>query len=177
MQDTLASMFEYNRWADGRLLTACGQLTDEQYAREIGGSFPSVRATVAHHAGALWVWSRRFEGREVKGLPAESEVPDVATAMRLIAEAQDTLMREASRPAEELNQIFTFRRVNGQMVSLPRWAALRHVVNHGTYHRGQIATMMRQVGAAPPPTDVLLWAIEQHAAEQAAAEQPAAPHR
>ena len=173
MQDTLASMFEFNRWADERLLTACGQLTDEQYAREIGGSFPSIRATVAHHAGALWAWAGRFEGREVKGLPTATEVPDVATALRLIAESHGTLVREANRSAEELHQIFTFRRMNGQIVSLPRWAALRHVVNHGTYHRGQIANMMRQVGAAPPSTDVLLWAIEQHAAEQAAAEQPA----
>ena len=74
------------------------------------------------------------------------------------------LMREASRPAEELNQIFTFRSMRGSMVSLPRWAALRHVVNHGTYHRGQIANMMRQVGVAPPSTDYFLWAMEQHAA-------------
>ena len=166
MQDTLASMFEYNRWADERVLTACAQLTDEQYAREIGGSFPSIRATVAHHAGALWAWGRRFEAREVKALPSVTEVPDVATAMRLIAEGHEMVVREASRPAEELNQVFTFRRFNGQIVSLPRWAALRHVVNHGTYHRGQIANMMRQVGAAPPSTDVLLWAIEQHAASQ-----------
>jgi uncharacterized damage-inducible protein DinB len=173
MQDTLASMFEFNRWADERLLTACGQLTDEQYAREIGGSFPSIRATVAHHAGALWTWARRFDGGEVKALPTAAEVPDIATALRLIAEAHETLMREANRPAGELNQIFTFRRINGQIVSLPHWAALRHVVNHGTYHRGQISNMLRQVGAAPPSTDVLLWAIEQHAAEQAAAEQSA----
>jgi uncharacterized damage-inducible protein DinB len=175
MQDTLASMFEFNRWADERLLTACGQLSDEQYTREIGGSFASIRATVAHHAGALWGWASRFEGRALMALPTAAEVPDVATALRLIAEAHGTLVREATRSAEEQHQIFTFRRMNGQIVSLPRWAALRHVVNHGTYHRGQIANMMRQVGAAPPSTDVLLWAIEQHAAEQTAAEQPAAP--
>lgn len=174
MQDTLVSMVEFNRWADERLLTACGRLTDEQYAREVGGSFPSIRATMAHHAGALWAWGRRFEGHLVKALPTQAEVPDVATAVRLIAEGYEMVLREASRPAEELNQIFTFRRMNGQVVSLWRWAALRHVVNHGTYHRGQIANMMRQVGAAPPSTDVLLWAIELHAADQAAAGQPAA---
>jgi uncharacterized damage-inducible protein DinB len=171
MQDTLASMFEYNRWADERLLTACGQLTDEQYARELGGSFPSIRATVAHHAGALWAWGGRFEGREVKALPSVTEVPDIATALRLIREGHEALVRAASRPAGEVDAIFTFRRFTGQIVSLPRWAALRHVVNHGTYHRGQIANMMRQVGAAPPSTDVLFWAMEQHAAEQPATSQ------
>ena len=174
MQDTLASMIEFNRWADERLLTACAELTDEQYAREIGGSFASIRATLAHHAGALWGWRSRFEGAEVKALPTAAEVPDVAAARRLVAESYETLVREAGRPAEELNQTFTFRSVRGFMVTLPRWAALRHVVNHGTYHRGQIANMMRQVGAAPPSTDLMLWAMEQHAAEQVAAEESAA---
>jgi uncharacterized damage-inducible protein DinB len=166
MQDTLASMFEYNRWADERLLTACGQLTDEQYAREIGGSFPSIRATVAHHAGALRAWGTRFEGGVVTALPSESEVPDTGTALRLVVEGYETLVREAGRAGEELNQIFTYRSIRGFMVSLPRWALLRHVVNHGTYHRGQIANMMRQVGAAPPSTDFFLWAMEQQDGSQ-----------
>jgi uncharacterized damage-inducible protein DinB len=167
MQDSLSAMFEYNRWADERLLTACGQLTDEQYAREIGGSFPSIRATVAHHAGALRAWGTRFEGGDVRSLPSETEVPDAETAMRLIVEGHEALLREAGRPAEELNQIFTYRSLRGIMVSLPRWAVLRHVGNHGTYHRGQIATMMRQVGVAPPSTDYFLWAMEQYAASRA----------
>jgi uncharacterized damage-inducible protein DinB len=164
MQDTLASMFEFNRWADERLLTACGQLTDEQYAREIGGSFPSIRATVAHHAGALRAWATRFEGGDVRALPSESEVPNAGVAMRLVIEGHEVLVREAGRPAEDLAQIFTYRNLRGIMVSLPRWALLRHVVNHGTYHRGQIANMMRQVGVAPPATDYFLWAMEQHSA-------------
>jgi uncharacterized damage-inducible protein DinB len=167
MQDTLASLVEYNRWADERLLAACGQLTDEQYAREIGGSFPSIRATVAHHAGALRAWGTRFEGGDVRSLPSESEVPNIEVAMRLVLEGYETLAREARKPAGELDEIFTYRSMRGFMVSLPRWAVLRHVVNHGTYHRGQIANMMRQVGAAPPSTDYFLWAMEQHAASQA----------
>ena len=164
MQDTLASMLEFNRWADERLLTACGQLTDEQYTREIGGSFPSIRAIVAHHDGALRAWGMRFDGGVVTALPTASEVPDVATALRFVAEGHETLAREAGRSAEVLNEIFTYRSILGMEVSLPRWALLRHVVNHGTYHRGQIANMMRQVGAAPPPTDFFYWAMEQHAA-------------
>lgn len=167
MQDTLASMFEFNRWADERLLTACGQLTEEQYAREIGGSFPSIRATVAHHAGALRAWGTRFEGGDVRSLPLESEVPNAEVALRLVAEGHEVLAREASRPAGELDGIFTYRSMRGMMVSLPRWAVLRHVVNHGTYHRGQIANMMRQVGAAPPSTDFFLWAMERRTASQA----------
>lgn len=166
MQDTLASMFEFNRWADERLLTACGQLTDEQYAREIGGSFSSIRATVTHHAGALRAWRTRFEGGDVRALPSEAEVPNAEVALRLAIEGHELLVREAGKSAEELAEIFTYRSMRGMMVSLPRWAVLRHVVNHGTYHRGQIANMMRQVGAAPPSTDFFLWAMAQHGGPQ-----------
>jgi uncharacterized damage-inducible protein DinB len=167
MQDTLASMFEFNRWADERLLAACSQLTDAQYAQQVGGSFPSIRGVVAHLAGAAHAWRTRFEGGVVTSLLPEAEVGTVEAAQRLILEAHDVFIREANRPAEELNQIFTFRSIRGFDVSLPRWALLRHVVNHGTYHRGQIANMMRQVGMAPPSTDYFLWAMEQYAASKA----------
>jgi uncharacterized damage-inducible protein DinB len=164
MQDTLPSMFEYNRWADERLLAACSQLTDAQYAQEVGGSFPSIRGVVAHLAGAAHAWRTRFEGGVVTSLLPEGEVGTVEVALGLIRVANDVLMREANRPAEELNQILSYRSIRGFDVSLPRWAALRHVVNHATYHRGQIANMMRQVGVAPPSTDYFLWAMEQYAA-------------
>ena len=164
MQDTLPAMLEYNLWADERLLTACRQLTDAQYAQEVGGSFSSIRGVVAHAGGAAHAWGVRFDGGEVTSLLPVSEVGTVDAALRLIRGGHDVFMREASRPVEELNQLFTYRNLRGIVVSLPRWAVLRHVVNHGTYHRGQIANMMRQVGAAPPSTDVLLWAMEQYAA-------------
>jgi uncharacterized damage-inducible protein DinB len=160
-------MLEYNLWADERLLTACSQLTDAQYTREVGGSFPSIRGVVTHIGGVAHAWRTRFEGGEVTTLLAEAEVGAADAAMREVRQAHDVLMREASRSVDELNQIFTYRSIRGIQVSLPRWAVLRHVVNHGTYHRGQIANMMRQVGVAPPSTDYFLWAMEQHAASRA----------
>jgi uncharacterized damage-inducible protein DinB len=161
MQDTFASMFAYHRWADERLLTACTMLTDAQYAQHLGGSFPSLRALVAHMAASAEVWRTRLAGGEVTTVMTEAQVPTVESAMRCLVHAQDVFGREAARPADELNQTFAYRNTRGVEVSLPRWAMLWHIVNHGTYHRGQMAAMLRQLGVAPPPTDITLWASEQ----------------
>jgi uncharacterized damage-inducible protein DinB len=166
MQDTLTSMFEYHRWADERLLTACSLLTDAQYAHHVGGSFPSLRAVVAHLAASALAWSTRLEGGEVTTILTEAQVPTIEAAMRHLVHSYEVFGREAVRPADELNQTFTYRNTRGVQISLPRWAVLRHLVNHGTYHRGQMASMLRQLGVAPPPTDITVWAMEQGSEEQ-----------
>lgn len=170
MHDTLATMFEYHRWADQRLLTACSQLTDAQYAQQVGGSFPSVRALVAHVAASAQVWRKRLDGEEVTAasLLTETEVPTVEAALRHVLQAYELFFREAARPADELNQIYTYRNIKGIEISLPRWAVLRHLVNHGTYHRGQIAHVLRQLGTTPPSTDLTVWAMEQQPATRTA---------
>ena len=163
MQDTIAAMFEYHQWADQRLLTACSQLTDAQYAQQVGGSFPSIRALVAHLAASAKVWGTRFEGGEVTAasLLTEADVPNVETAWRHLLHSYEVYVREAARPAGELAEIFTYRNIRGVEISVPRWVVLRHLVNHGTYHRGQIAHVLRQLGTTPPSTDLTIWGMEQ----------------
>jgi uncharacterized damage-inducible protein DinB len=168
MQDTLASMLEYHRWADERLLTACSLLTDAQYAQQVGGSFPSLRALVAHMAAAAHAWRTRLDGGQVTELLTDVQVPTVEAAMRHLVHAYEVFNREAARPADDLAAMFTYRNTRGAEISLPRWAVLRHIVNHGTYHRGQMAAMLRQLGVVPPSTDLTLWAAEQRKAMAAA---------
>ncbi len=52
---------------------------------------------------------------------------------------------------------FTYRNNAGVESTMPYWQIAMHVINHGSYHRGQFATMLRQAGIVPPGTDLLIY--------------------
>ena len=57
-----------------------------------------------------------------------------------------------------LARVIDYRLINGQPGSTPLWHMAQHVVNHASYHRGQITTMLRQIGAAPAkPMDLIAF--------------------
>jgi uncharacterized damage-inducible protein DinB len=155
--DSFASLVAYTRWADGLLLAPVAELTDAQYTLELGGSFPTLQQTVAHLAGAPKVWSLRLSGQPTRGLPPVSEIPDVATAQAVLAEAYAVFEAVAPEWEASKNETFTYRNLAGVETTKVKWQIFRHIVNHGSYHRGQIANMLRQLGVKPPSTDLLYW--------------------
>ncbi len=162
MTDDLASLFAFNRWADARILEACRAVPADRYAAEVVPGWASLGSTVAHIAGATDLWTRRFLGQPSDGFVPESDLPDVDAAARLLASAHDELDRLiAGLSPDELAGPFTYTNIRGQVATLPLWAALRHVVNHETYHRGQVAAKLKRLGVEPPATDLAAWAIEQ----------------
>ena len=157
MTDSFTSLVAYTRWADTRLLAPCAELTPAQYTLELGGSFPSLQLTIAHLAGSTKLWGLRLGGLPYSGLPPSAEIPDVATAQARLAEAYEVFTAVAPVWEAAPEEPFTFRRIAGGEVTKPRWQIFRHIVNHGSYHRGQIANMLRQLGVQPPSTDLLYW--------------------
>jgi uncharacterized damage-inducible protein DinB len=155
--DSFTSMVAYMRWADRTLLAPCAELTPAQYTLELGGSFPTVQATIAHVAGAAKLWSLRLGGLPYAGLLPSAGIPDVPTALARLGEAYEIF--EAVAPDWDAHRValFTYTNLAGVVTTKPRWQIFRHIVNHGTYHRGQIANMLRQLGVKPPSTDLLYW--------------------
>jgi uncharacterized damage-inducible protein DinB len=164
MNDTLATMIAYSQWADERLIAVCSALTDDQYCRRLGGGFGSVQAVIAHLAGAAHAWRTRLEGGRVTTLLNEEQLPTLDAAGRELTQAYLVLAREAARSPEELDDLFAYRNIQGVDVQVPRWVVLRHFVNHATYHRGQLASMLRMLNQKPPSTDFTVWVLEQQAA-------------
>ncbi len=159
--DDVASLFAYNRWANERTLSAVRPLPEADYVRELGGGWPSLRATLVHLAGSTEAWVARLAGRDATRLPAPGELPLFGDAEALLRRAEDGL--EALLPSFDPERLATpFRWLNLQKVErvAPLWTVLRHAVNHSTYHRGQISSMVRRLGGAPLPTDMILWGIE-----------------
>jgi len=163
MEDTPAAMVDYSQWADERLLLAVSLLTDEQYGRRLDDGLGSVRAVVAHLAGAAQAWRMRFDGHQVTALLTEEQVPTLDDARRELSAAYEVIRREAARSAEELAESVAYRNTRGLDVRPPRWAVLRHFANHASYHRGQLASMLRRLNRVPPATDLLVWLQERAA--------------
>ena len=93
------TLFAYDAWANGRVLDACAALTPEQFTRDLGSSFRSVRDTLAHIMGAQWIWLERFHGRSAQSLPEAGAVPGSrVAASRAGAEVERELLAYVDRP-------------------------------------------------------------------------------
>lgn len=161
MNDDFTSLFAYNRWADRRVLDACRALSPEQYNAEPAPGWSSVRSSLSHIAIVFDGWLRGLAGDVVDVVPTEADLVTVGDIERLLDHAYGTF--EGVLPtltAERLATLQTFRS-RGRSAVLPPWALLRHLVNHSTYHRGQVASKLKRLGVEPPATDLVFWAFEQ----------------
>jgi uncharacterized damage-inducible protein DinB len=161
MTDDFVSLFAYNRWADRRVLDACRQLSPEQYAAEPVPGWSSVRASLVHIASATGNWIRRLAGEVVASPRTEADLPAVEDAERHLEQAYQILDGLwPALPPQRLATPQTFE-LRGRSRVLPPWVVLRHIVNHATYHRGQIASKLKRFGVEQPATDFVIWALEQ----------------
>lgn len=157
-------LYDFNSWANHRTVEACAALTDEQFTRNLGNSFPSVRDTLFHICGAEWIWLERWHGRSPAAIPAAADYPHLEAVRRRWAEVErDLLDYVASLTPEDLQRVMNFKTLAGVPHAQPLWQCLQHLANHSTYHRGQITTMLRQLGAKPVSTDMIAFYRERHA--------------
>jgi uncharacterized damage-inducible protein DinB len=164
----LFALFEYNQWANARVIKMLRALSEEDYVREMGGGWPSIRATFVHIAGATDAWAERFAGRDVPALVKESELPKLEDAVALLLEAEEKHRAHLKTlTPEKLDAPFSWKNLAGDVRTVPFGIVVRHVVNHQTYHRGQISSMVRRFGVKPVSTDMVVWGIEIHASQTA----------
>ncbi len=146
----------YNRWANARAFEGAAALTAEELSRSVGGSFTSVLGTLTHLVGAEWVWLERWHGRSPRAIPSDfKSVNDLRERLTAVEEGQEGLL--AGLTPERLASKITYVNFAGQTWTYALGEAMVHLVNHGTYHRGQVASLLRQLGKKPLSTDYLLY--------------------
>ncbi len=156
--EDIRTLYDYNSWSNHRILDACAALSDEQFTRDLASSFRSVRDTLAHILGAEWIWLERWHGRSPSGLPLASEFSNLeALRSRWAGIERDLHDYVASLTAEDLTRNLQVKTLAGQTYTQAHWQMLQHLVNHGTYHRGQITTLLRQLGAKAVSTDLIAF--------------------
>jgi uncharacterized damage-inducible protein DinB len=156
-------LFDYTEWANGLALTAATRLSDEELRRDFNISHRSILGTLVHMAGAEWIWLERWHGRSPAGAEAWSiwsteSCPDLTTVdsrWRELVERRTAFVNELDEA--QLTAELSFMLLNGDPNSMRLLDQMQHVANHATLHRGQVVGMIRQLGIAPPSTDLLFY--------------------
>ena len=147
----------YRAWANSELFASLAKLPEDELTKQQPIVFGSILRTLNHVYSMDLVWQAHLQGR-AHGFTTRNP-PDPPPFAELRA-AQSTIDAWYVRYAEDLSDSdaeasIDFVFIGGGQGALSRDAILLHVVNHGTYHRGQLVTMLRQLGAEPIGTDFI----------------------
>lgn len=167
-KDDIQLLYEFDRWANSRVIEAASSLSTEEFTRDLGGSFRSVRDTLVHivrsEEGWLMCWNEPSPGptfvldfwdRHHAAFNAD-EFPDITAVRRKWAEVERDQIEFVNRVTNvSLEKTLP---IGPKQLNLAH--LMQHMANHSTYHRGQIALMMRQLNAEPLATDFAMFMLE-----------------
>ena len=150
-------MAAYNQWMNEKIYTCSAALVDEARKRDMGAFFGSIHGTLNHLYIGDEAWMQRLHGEPVTMLSAAeqrfSDFDALWAARRLL---DQRISQWADQLTDEFaDGTFGFRSVTYQRdIEMPGWAAVVQVFNHQTHHRGQVTTLLKQLGVDPGPTDL-----------------------
>jgi uncharacterized damage-inducible protein DinB len=166
--DDIQLLFAYDRWANRRVLKAASTLSDEQFTRDLGGGFRSVRDALLHIIGGEWIWLAYWKNppttltaltdlmTQRDALLNPAAFPNLDTVQLKWKEIEEEQTQFVNRVSDEdLEKMLPFRATQIKLAHM-----MQHLANHSTYHRGQLAMAMRQLGAEPLATDFHVFLVE-----------------
>ena len=159
----IKQLFDYTEWANDLALSAAAGLSGENLFHDFSISHGSIFGTLLHMVGAEWIWLERWLGRSPAGKEAWSlwKQESCADLETLNERWRDVVSRRAGfisgLDEERLQAKLPFKLLSGDGSSMLLVHQMQHVVNHATLHRGQVVGMLRQLGIAPPATDLLFY--------------------
>lgn len=159
MKELLAQYASYNLWAHQKIIDVATQLKEEQIRKEIESSFSSIFKTFLHTWDAESIWWQRLKLAEHVEIPSENFTSDFDEMQNKLL-SQSKLWEEWVANANEhhLLHIFAYQNSKREQFKQPTFQMLQHLFNHSTYHRGQLVTMIRQLGVVKiPPTDFIVF--------------------
>ena len=177
----IQNLYAYNRWANLRMFDTLGKLNEGQFTAPRQSSFPSIQVSVFHIFAAEWIWLKRWTGtspvatQPVKGvsfeawktlraggIPPPLNLASVAE-LRSFCDSLEVDRQQFVRGLSEdtLHAPLRYSGMDGQEFSMPLVQLMQHVVNHGTYHRGQVTTLLREAGAETIALDMVYFFREE----------------
>ena len=157
----LERLYDYSYWANRKLFEVIGQLTPEQFAQAVAGSYGSIRNTLVHVLSAEWGWLDRCGGRERGAALKPDDYPTVHSVVQRWGTVEASVREFLSTlKDEDLACIVEFTNPRGEKRSMVMGALMQHAATHGVHHRGQIALLLRCLGHTPGNIDMLFYDAE-----------------
>jgi len=154
LNPNMIRLYDYHCWANGKVLDHLRTLPEEVFRKEVELGFRSVADVIGHIAAADEVWLTRLQGSSPAGL--------VSKAFASVEEAGDWMARTESQFREWIvsaddDRFVTYRNTKGTEFRNTAAEIVQHLVNHGTYHRGNVTTILRFLGHPGVQTDYIAF--------------------
>jgi uncharacterized damage-inducible protein DinB len=159
MNYTLQKHLAYNLWANGKFVEILKNTDDNLFEKEVISSFPSLKKTICHVWDAESIWLSRINGVSPTAWPSHNFNGNKAQCLQGFLNTSEELVDFFA----DLEDTYTEKRINfktmhGEEASETIEGIVFHVVNHGSFHRGQLVTMLRTLGVTQiPATDLIRY--------------------
>lgn len=146
----------FNAWATNLVFDAVAAMPEEQYVQNMHSSHGSIHGTLVHLVGTELLWAARWTGAPAGKTLSPADVRGSEELYAIWQKAGLDIARFVGTITEKkLQSPFTVVISKGEQHTQLFWQIILHLVDHSTYHRGQIAGMMRQLGVTPPSTTMI----------------------
>ena len=158
MKQHLLSLTKYNLWANTVICSFISKLTTEQFTQKLISSFENIKETVYHVWGAEYIWLERLNGISLSSFPEDFSGSFNDFQSQFLDNSQKLIDYIESKNIDELNNVIDYSNLKGDKFSNNISNIITHVCNHSTFHRGQIVTLLRNVGMTDlSPTDFIFY--------------------
>jgi len=150
----ISRLIQYNTWANRLIIDQVATFSPELFEKHVGGSFGSIKSVMIHLLESDYLWLYRWKGNPLAELPAWQHT-DLAAIKKNWYPIQDEMIDLSGKISSTENIKFITRK--GAPFTLPFGEIAAHVSHHGSYHRGQLTNMIRDLGQNPVATDYFLF--------------------
>ena len=162
--DHIRDMYEYNYWANQRILDTAEKITPEQLVAPTSCSYGSLHGTLVHTLDAEWGWRLRLQGQPADGELKPADFPTLVSLRQRWDEDETDMWRYIDGLSDQdIAGIIGYPIGDGVIRERPLWHCLYHVVNHGTQHRSEAAAMLTDYGQSPGDIDFTVFLNERKA--------------
>ncbi|MEN0003950.1 MAG: DinB family protein [Bacteroidota bacterium] len=161
LHNQLLDYVYYNSWANQQLMRALQHLTTPEFDKKVASSFPSVRLTVLHIWDAQEIWLSRLNGASPTAFPSKTFVGDKDEVLAALMKSTFDWVDFFHQPNLNVESHCLFKDTSGNEYSIRIADIGMHCINHGTYHRGQLITILRQLGVNLVPRTDYIWYLRE----------------